>query len=66
MVFGNIIIIIIMFIFKCYFSGELIALSPKNFFFFSKKKKKKKNVNIQLGKTNRLKALCMMQIKINK
>ena len=53
-----IIIIIIMVIFKCYFSGENIALSIK------KKKLKNNNngVNIELGKTNRLKALCMMQI----
>ena len=47
------IIIIIMVIFKCYFSGEHIALSIKN---------NNNGVNIQLGKTNRLKALCMMQI----
>ena len=55
-------IIIIMVIFKCYFSGELIALS----YIYIKKKKKKNNnsgVNIELGKTNRLKALCMMEIK---
>ena len=45
-------IIIIMVIFKCYFSGEHIALSLKN----------NNGVNIELGKTNRLKALCMMQI----
>ena len=50
------IIIIIMVIFKCYFSGELIALSYKNI-------KNNNDVNIKLGKTNRLKALCMMQIK---
>ena len=48
-----IIIIIIMVIFKCYFSGEHIALSIK---------KHNNGVNIELGKTNRLKALCMMQI----
>ena len=55
----NHIIIIIMVIFKCYFSGELIALSYK------KKQKNNNNsgVNIELGKTNRLKALCMMEIK---
>ena len=47
-----IIIIIIMVIFKCYFSGKHIALSLKN----------NNGVNIELGKTNRLKALCMMQI----
>ena len=47
-------IIIIMVIFKCYFSGELIALSYK--------KKNNSGVNIELGKTNRLKALCMMEI----
>ena len=49
-----------MVIFKCYFPGELIALSH------TKKKKIKKNnngMNIELGITNRLKALCMMQIK---
>ena len=53
------IIIIIMVVFKCYFSGELIALSYK------KKTKKKNNsgVNIELGeKKNRLKALCKMEI----
>ena len=44
--------------FKCYFSGELIALSLKN-----KKLKNNNGVNIELGKTSRLKALCMMQIK---
>ena len=53
-----IIIIIIMVIFKCYFSGELIVLSLKIFFI-----KNNNDVNIELGKTNRLKALCMMQIK---
>ena len=46
-------IIIIMVIFKCYFSGEHIALSIN---------KNNNGVNIALGKTNRLKALCMMQI----
>ena len=51
----TIIIIIIMAIFKCYFSGELIALSYR--------KKNSNGVNIELGITNRLKALCMMQIK---
>ena len=60
--FAHIIIIIIMAIFKCYFSGELIALS------YEKQKKQKKynnncGVNIELGKTNKLKALCMMEIK---
>ena len=49
----GLIIIIIMFIFKCYFSGEHIALSIN---------KNNNGVNIALGKTNRLKALCMMQI----
>ena len=49
-------IIIIMVIFKCYFSGELIALSYI-------KKNNNSGVNIELGKTNRLKALCMMEIK---
>ena len=55
-VFFIIIIIIIMVIFKCYFSGELIALSYK-------KNNNNNGVNIELGKTNRLKALCMMQMK---
>ena len=50
-----IIIIIIMVIFKCYFSGEHIALSTKE---------NNNGVNIELGKTNRLKAHCMMQINI--
>ena len=45
----NIIIIIIMVILKCYFSREHIALSYKN------------GVNIELGKTNRSKALRMME-----
>ena len=43
------IIIIIMVIFKCYFSREHIALSCKN------------GMDIELGKTNRLKAQCMME-----
>ena len=43
-------------IFKCYFSGEHIALSIK------KNKKNNNDVNIELGKTNRLKALCMVQV----
>ena len=42
-----------MVIFKCYFSGDHIALYLK---------KKQNGVNIELGKNNRLKALCMMQI----
>ena len=46
-------IIIIMVIFMCYFSGEHIALSIN---------KNNNGVNIALGKTNRLKVLCMMQI----
>ena len=46
-------IIIIMVIFKCYFSGEHIALSIN---------KNNNGVNIALGKTNRSKALCMMRI----
>ena len=50
-----IIIIIIMVIFKCYFSGEHIALSII-------KNNNNNGVNIELGKTNRLKAQCMMQI----
>ena len=37
----------------CYFSGEHIALSIK-------KNKNNNGVNIELGKTNRLKALCMI------
>ena len=45
-----------MVIFKCYFSGEHIALSLR--------KNNNNGVNIDLGKTNRLKALCMMQINI--
>ena len=47
------IIIIIMVIFKCYFPGEHIALSII---------KNNNSMNIELGKTNRLKALCMMQM----
>ena len=47
------IIIIIMVIFKCYFSGEHIALSIY---------KNNNGVNRELGKTKGLKALCMMQI----
>ena len=43
------IIIIIMVISKCYFSREHISISCRN------------GVNIELGKTNRLKALRMMQ-----
>ena len=43
-----------MVIFKCYISGEHIALSFK--------KKNNNGVNTELGKTNRLKALCMMQV----
>ena len=50
-------IIIIIVIFKCYFSGELIAL------LYIKNKNKNSGVNTELGKTNRLKALCMMEIK---
>ena len=42
-------IMIIMVIFKCYFSREHIALHMKN------------GVKIELGNINRLKALCMMQ-----
>ena len=40
-------------IYKCYFSGEHIALSIK---------KNNNGVNIEFGKTNGLKALCIMQI----
>ena len=47
------IIIIIMVIFRCYLSGEHITLSIN---------KNDNGVNIALGKTNRLKALCMMRI----
>ena len=43
-----------MVIIKCYFSGEHIDLSIKKY--------NNNGVNIELGKTNRLKALCMMQI----
>ena len=50
-----------MVIFKCYFSGELIALSKK--IFEKTKQNNNSGVNIELGKTNRLKALCMMEIK---
>ena len=46
-------VVIIMVIFKCYFSGVHIALPTT---------KNNNGVNIELGKTNRLKALCMMQI----
>ena len=45
--------LIIMVISKCYFSGEHIALSIN---------KNNNGVNIELGKTNILKALRMMQI----
>ena len=45
-----IIIIIIMVIFKCYFSGEHIALSIK----IKTNKQNNNGVNIELGKTNRL------------
>ena len=48
----NLIIIIIV-ILKCYFYGDHIALSIN---------KNNNGVNIELGKTNRLKALYMMQI----
>ena len=47
-----------MVIFKCYFSGELIALSNKK-----TKTNYNNGANIELGKTKILKALCMMQIK---
>ena len=49
--------IVIMVIFKCYFNREHIALSIKK-----KKENNNNGVNKELGKTNRLKALCMMQI----
>ena len=45
----TVLMIIIMAIFKCYFSREHIALSYKN------------GVGMELGKTNRLKALYMME-----
>ena len=54
-IFAIIIIIIIMVIFTCYFSGEHIATSSK---------KNNNGVDVELGKTNRLKALCMMQVNI--
>ena len=38
--------------FKCYFTGEHIALSLKN----------NNDVNIEVGKTNILTALCMVQV----
>ena len=47
--FYETVIVIIMVISKCYFSREHIALSLKN------------GVNMELGKTNILKALCMVQ-----
>ena len=46
-----------MVIFRCYFSGEHIVISIK-----LRKKQNNNSVNIELGKTNKLKALCMMQI----
>ena len=49
------IIIIIMVIFKCYYSGEHIALSII-------KKQQQQRCDIELGEANRLKAQCMMQI----
>ena len=52
-----------MVIFKCYFSGELIALSLKKIYKNKNKQNNNNGVNIELEKTNRLKALCMMQIK---
>ena len=55
----RLIMIIIMVIFKCYFSGELIALSYIN----KQNINNNSGVNIELGKTKRLKALCMMEIK---
>ena len=42
-----------MVIYKCYFSGEHVALSIN---------KNNNGVNIALGKNNGLKALCMMRI----
>ena len=55
---GNVIIIIIMVIFKCYFSGEHIALLIKK----KTNKKKQQRCEHRIGQTNGLKALCMMQI----
>ena len=55
--FGIIIIILIMVISKCYFSGE-IAHSYKK-----KTNNNNNGLNVELWKTNRLKALCMIQIK---
>ena len=49
------IIIIIMVMYKFYFAGEHITLSII-------KKHNNNGVSIVLGKTNRLKALCMMRI----
>ena len=46
-------LIIIIIIFKCYFSGEHIALSLR---------KSNNGVNIELERIKKLKALCMMQI----
>ena len=55
-----------MVIFKCYFSGELTDPSLKKYIENKHKQTNKQNnnngVNIELGKNNRLKALCMMQI----
>ena len=47
-----------MVIFKCYFSGEHISLSIQRKII----KNNNNGVKIELGKTNRLKAQCMMQI----
>ena len=47
-------IIIIMVIFKCYFTGKHIN--------FQQKKNNYDGMNIELEKTKRLKVLCMMQI----
>ena len=46
-----------MVIFKCYFSGEHITLSIKK-----NKKQQQQWCEQRTRKTNRLKALCMMQI----
>ena len=62
--FALIIIIIIMVIYKCYFSrahSSFIKKSKKNI--YNKNNNNNYDVNIELGKTNRLKAQCMMQIK---
>ena len=46
-----------MVIFKCYFPGEI------DHSYNEKTNNNNNGLNVELGKTNRLKALCMMQIK---